>query len=54
MDWDSEVVFGNRRSKRYAMYVRDGKVKAVFAEPDNTGVAESAANKVLEAIKKLK
>jgi 2-Cys peroxiredoxin 5 len=52
MEFDSEKIFGNKRSKRYALYVQNGKVKQVFVEPDNTGVAESAAGKVLEAISK--
>ncbi|KAA8913630.1 AhpC/TSA family protein [Sphaerosporella brunnea] len=52
MEFDSEKIFGNKRSKRYALYVQNGKVKQVFVEPDNTGVSESAAGKVLEAISK--
>lgn len=51
LDFDSEHIFGNRRSKRYALYVENGTVKKVFAEPDNTGVDVSAASKVLAAIK---
>ena len=43
-------IFGNRRSKRYALYVENGTVKKVFAEPDNTGVNVSAADNVLAAI----
>ena len=50
LDFDSEHIFGNRRSKRYALYVERGVVKRVFAEPDNTGVDVSAANKVLDAV----
>lgn len=37
LDFDSVAIFGNRRSKRYALVVEDGKVKSVHAEPDNTG-----------------
>jgi peroxiredoxin len=36
--FDATAIFGNRRSKRYALLVEDGKVKEVFVEPDNTGV----------------
>lgn len=50
MEFDSEKIFGNKRSKRYAMYVENGTVKKVFPEPDNTGVDVSAAEKVLAAI----
>lgn len=50
MSFDSEKIFGNKRSKRYAMCVEHGTVKKVFVEPDNTGVKESAAEKVLAAI----
>jgi 2-Cys peroxiredoxin 5 len=53
MEFDSEKIFGNKRSKRYALFVRNGTVKQVFAEPDNTGVAESAAGRVLEAISRM-
>ena len=38
MDVDLSAFFGNKRSKRYAIIVEDGKVKKVFAEPDNTSV----------------
>ena len=41
-EWDlifpSAAVFGNDRSKRYAVVVDGGKVKSVHVEPDNTGV----------------
>ncbi|KKK27260.1 hypothetical protein ARAM_002252 [Aspergillus rambellii] len=36
--FDSTAIFGNHRSKRYALLVEDGKVKEAFVEPDNTGV----------------
>ncbi|KAK8153047.1 Redoxin [Phyllosticta citrichinensis] len=45
--FDSKKIFGNDRSKRYALVVENGKVKAVHVEPDNTGVNVSAAEKVL-------
>ncbi|KJX94297.1 AhpC/TSA family protein [Zymoseptoria brevis] len=44
--FDSAAVFGQDRSKRYALVTEDGKVKSVHIEPDNTGVNESAAEKV--------
>ncbi|KAK6428540.1 hypothetical protein LTR95_015314 [Oleoguttula sp. CCFEE 5521] len=36
--FDSKAIFGNDRSKRYAVRTEDGKVTAVDVEPDNTGV----------------
>jgi 2-Cys peroxiredoxin 5 len=36
--FDSSSIFGNQRSKRYALVVEDGKVKEAYIEPDNTGV----------------
>ncbi|KAL9069897.1 MAG: hypothetical protein Q9161_005211 [Pseudevernia consocians] len=47
LSFDSAAVFGQDRSKRYALVVEDGKVKSAHVEPDNTGVNESAAEKVL-------
>jgi 2-Cys peroxiredoxin 5 len=38
LGFDSAAIFGNQRSKRYALVIEDGKVKEVHAEPDNTGV----------------
>lgn len=38
MTFDSTSVFGNQRSKRYALTVENGKVTGTFIEPDNTGV----------------
>ncbi|KAL4977484.1 Redoxin [Aspergillus desertorum] len=45
--FDSTTIFGNHRSKRYALLVEDGKVKEAFIEPDNTGVKVSTAENVL-------
>ncbi|KAE8356875.1 Redoxin [Aspergillus coremiiformis] len=45
--FDSSSIFGNHRSKRYALLVENGKVKEAFVEPDNTGLDVSAAEKVL-------
>lgn len=42
-----EELFGNVRSKRYAVTTRGGKVSGVFEEPDGTGVDVSKAEKVL-------
>lgn len=33
------AIFGNDRSKRYALVVENGKVKEAFVEPDNTGIS---------------
>lgn len=38
MIYGGEAIFGNARSKRYAIVVENGKVKEVFEEPDNTGL----------------
>ncbi|KAI5303793.1 Peroxiredoxin-5, mitochondrial [Ascosphaera pollenicola] len=46
--WDGgRAIFGNDRSKRYAILVDNGKVTKSFVEPDNTGLDVSAAEKVL-------
>lgn len=39
LSFDSTTIFGNHRSKRYALLVEDGKVKEAFVEPDNTGLS---------------
>ncbi|CAL8577804.1 hypothetical protein XPA_003619 [Xanthoria parietina] len=38
LSFESASIFGNNRSKRYALKVEDGKVKEAYVEPDNTGV----------------
>ena len=38
MAFDGTAIFGGPRSKRYALEIEDGKVKAMYVEPDNTGV----------------
>lgn len=38
LTFESSAVFGQDRSKRYALVVEDGKVKSAHVEPDNTGV----------------
>ncbi|OQD74597.1 hypothetical protein PENDEC_c010G05987 [Penicillium decumbens] len=47
LSFDSSTIFGNNRSKRYALLVENGKVKEAFVEPDNIGLNVSAAEKVL-------
>ncbi|PQE14470.1 TSA family protein [Rutstroemia sp. NJR-2017a BBW] len=47
LSFDGSAIFGGPRSKRYAMVIEDGKVKALHVEPDNTGLDVSAAEKVL-------
>jgi 2-Cys peroxiredoxin 5 len=36
--FDGTAIFGGPRSRRYALEVEDGKVKAIHVEPDNTGL----------------
>lgn len=38
MSFESSAIFGNNRSKRYALLVENGKVKEAFVEPDNIGL----------------
>ncbi|KAM0704928.1 hypothetical protein Q7P35_007715 [Cladosporium inversicolor] len=47
LSFDGAAIFGNARSKRYALVVENGKVTKAFVEPDNTGLDVSAAEKVL-------
>ncbi|KAJ5190374.1 Redoxin [Penicillium cinerascens] len=47
LSFESSAIFGNNRSKRYALLVENGKVKEAFVEPDNIGLNVSAAEKVL-------
>lgn len=37
--FDGTAIFGQPRSKRYALVVEDGKVKEAHVEPDNTGMS---------------
>lgn len=48
-EFDSAKVFGQNRSKRYAVTVEDGKVKDVFIEPDNTGVVGKSTDRTFFA-----
>lgn len=43
LDFDSTAIFGNRRSKRFALVIEDGKVKEAHVEPDNTGTSGKIA-----------
>jgi len=45
--FDGTALFGNHRSKRYALVIEEGKVKEAYVESDNTGLNVSAAKKVL-------
>jgi len=45
--FDGTALFGNHRSKRYALVIEEGKVKEAYVEPDNTGLNVSAAKEVL-------
>jgi len=47
---DLTAVLGNQRSKRYAMVVEDGVVKALHVEPDGTGLTCSLASNVLKEL----
>lgn len=38
LSFDGAAIFGNARSKRYALVVEDGKVTQAHVEPDNTGL----------------
>lgn len=48
MDLDLTAVLGSVRSKRYAMLVENGIVKAVDIEPDNTGLTCSIADNFIK------
>lgn len=37
--FDATAIFGQPRSKRYALVVENGKVKEAHVEPDNTGMS---------------
>lgn len=42
--FDATAIFGQPRSKRYALLIEDGKVKEAHVEPDNTGVNGAVHN----------
>ncbi|ODQ63128.1 Redoxin [Nadsonia fulvescens var. elongata DSM 6958] len=45
--FDASKFFGNKRSKRYAAVVENGKVQNAWIEPDSTGLDVSTAEKVV-------
>ncbi|KAL1794354.1 hypothetical protein ACET3X_007775 [Alternaria dauci] len=47
LSFDGASIFGGDRSKRYALVIENGTVKAAHVESDNTGLNVSAADKVL-------
>ncbi|KAH8757358.1 redoxin [Diaporthe sp. PMI_573] len=53
LDFDATKIFGNHRSKRYALVIQNGKVKSTHIEPDGTGTNKSLADKVLGASSKV-
>lgn len=48
LELDLAAVLGTVRSKRYAMLVDDGVVKAIEVEPDNTGLTCSIADNFIK------
>jgi len=47
LSFDGAAIFGNARSKRYALVVENGKVTKAFVEPDNTGLDGMSSNLTL-------
>jgi hypothetical protein len=47
LSFDGAAIFGNARSKRYALVVENGKVTKAFVEPDNTGLDGMLSNLTL-------
>ena len=45
--FDSEAFFGNKRAKRFALHVKDGKVDKVEVEEDPTQVTVTSADRML-------
>lgn len=46
-EFPAAPMLGTNRSKRYALVVKDGKVKSINTEPDNIGINESTAEAIL-------
>jgi peroxiredoxin len=44
-EFECAKIFGQNRSKRYAVTMEDGLVKEVYIEPDNTGVVGKSAGR---------
>lgn len=49
LSFDGAAIFGNARSKRYALVVENGKVTQAFVEPDNTGLDGTLSNLTLRS-----
>ena len=48
--FDSTAIFGQPRSKRYALVVEGGKVSEAHVKPDNTGVnGKSTPQRAIES-----
>jgi len=47
LSFDGAAIFGNARSKRYALVVENGKVTKAFVEPDNTGLDGALSDLIL-------
>jgi len=50
LEHDLAAVLGTKRSKRFAMLVDDGKVKALDVEPDGTGLSCSLSNNFIKSL----
>jgi len=50
LELDTTKVLGNTRSKRYAMIVERGIIKAISVEPENTGLTCSTAKELLQLV----
>jgi len=48
LEHDLAAALGSKRSKRFAMLVDDGKVKALDVEPDGTGLSCSLSNNFIK------
>lgn len=48
LSFDGTAIFGQPRSKRYALVIEDGEVKEAHVEPDNTGVNGKSYMHLLE------
>jgi len=48
LEVDLAAVLGTKRSKRYAMLVDDGVIKAIDVEPDGTGLTCSLSNNFIK------
>ncbi|KAK9333342.1 Redoxin-domain-containing protein [Lipomyces starkeyi] len=49
LDFDATKFFGNKRSKRAAVFVEDGTVTKTWVEPDNTGISSTLIQGLLAA-----